>query len=44
MTDGGSKLEFLDAIDSLGAKINGIFVIFNYGIVKDFYSFTVLIL
>ncbi len=39
MTDGGSKLEFLDAIDSLGAKINGIFVIFNYGIVKDFYSF-----
>ena len=39
MTDGGSKLKFLDAIDKSGAKISGIFVIFNYGIIKDFYLF-----
>ena len=39
MTDGGSKLKFLDAIDKLGAKISGIFVIFNYGIIKDYFLF-----
>ena len=39
MTDGGSKLAFLDAIDKLGANISGIFVIFNYGIIKDYYLF-----
>ena len=39
MTDGGSKLKFLDAIDKLGATISGIFVIFNYGIIKDHYFF-----
>ena len=39
MTDGGSKLRFLDAIDRLGANIVGIFVIFNYGIIKDHYLF-----
>ena len=39
MTDGGSKLKFLDAIEKLGAKVNGIFVIFNYGIIKDYYLF-----
>ena len=39
MTDGGSKLRFLDAIHKLGAKISGIFVIFNYGIIKDYYIF-----
>ncbi len=39
MTDGGSKLGFLDAINSLGAQISGIFVIFNYGILNDFYEY-----
>ena len=39
MTDGGSKLKFLDAIDRLGANISGIFVIFNYGIIKDYFLF-----
>ena len=39
MTDGGSKMNFLDAIDKLGANIIGIFVIFNYGIIKDYYLF-----
>ena len=39
MTDGGSKLRFLDAIDKLGANITGIFVIFNYGIIKNYYLF-----
>ena len=37
MTDGGSKLKFLDAIEKLGANVSGIFVIFNYGIIKDYY-------
>ena len=37
MTDGGSKLKFLDAIEKLGANVIGIFVIFNYGIIKDYY-------
>ena len=39
MTDGGSKLKFLDAIDKLGANISGIFVIFNYGIIKNYYLY-----
>lgn len=39
MTDGGSKLIFLDAIEKLGANVSGIFVIFNYGIIKDYYLF-----
>ena len=39
MTDGRSKINFLEAIDSTGAKIIGIFVIFNYGILNDFYTF-----
>ena len=39
MTDGGSKLKFLDAIDKSGANISGIFVIFNYGIIKNYYLF-----
>ena len=37
MTDGGSKLIFLDAIKKLGANVSGIFVIFNYGIIKDYF-------
>ena len=39
MTDGGSKLKFLDAVEKLGANVSGIFVIFNYGIIKDYYLF-----
>ena len=39
MTDGGSKLKFLDAIEKLGANVSSIFVIFNYGIIKDYYLF-----
>ena len=39
MTDGGSKITFLEAINKLGAKINGIFVIFNYGIVRNQFTF-----
>ena len=37
MTDGGSKLIFLDAIKKLGANVSGIFVIFNNGIIKYYY-------
>ena len=37
MTDGGSKVKFIDAIENVGAKVNGIFVIFNYGINKNFF-------
>ena len=37
MTDGGSKLKFLDAIEKLGANVSGIFVVFNYGIIKYYY-------
>ena len=32
MTDGGSKFNFIKAISEEGAKLNAIFVIFNYGI------------
>ena len=39
MTDGGSKLRFLEAIEKIGATISGIFVIFNYGIVDKQYVF-----
>ena len=39
MTDGGSKLRFLEAIEKFGAGILGIFVIFNYGVVNEFYTF-----
>ena len=39
MTDGGSKLKFLEAIDKFGASILGILVIFNYGVVNEFYTF-----
>ena len=39
MTDGGSKLKFLDAIEKLGASVSGIFVIFNYGIIKNYSLF-----
>ncbi|MEE2695079.1 MAG: orotate phosphoribosyltransferase [Pseudomonadota bacterium] len=39
MTDGGSKLKFIEAIDSMKASISGIFVIFNYGIIKNFLTY-----
>ena len=29
----------MDAIDKFGANISGMFVIFNYGIIKDYYLF-----
>lgn len=32
MTDGGSKYQFIDAIEETGAQLIGICVIFNYGI------------
>ena len=39
MTDGGSKIKFVDAINNLDAKVIAIFVIFNYGINQDFLEF-----
>ena len=39
MTDGGSKLVFLKAIDSIRAQTKQIFVIFNYGIIDKFFNF-----
>ena len=39
MTDGGSKLVFLKAIDSIGAQTKQIFVIFNYGIMDESFNF-----
>ena len=36
MTDGGSKFNFIRAISEVGAKLNAIFVIFNYGINYDY--------
>jgi len=34
-TDGGSKLNFINAIRTAGAEVNHIFVIFYYDIFKD---------
>ena len=39
MTDGGSKLKFLKALESKDAETKIIFVIFNYGVVNNFFSF-----
>ena len=36
MTDGGSKIKFIESILRVKAKIKTIFVIFNYGINIDF--------
>ena len=36
MTDGGSKIKFIESILRVKAKIKAIFVIFNYGINIDF--------
>ncbi len=39
MTDGGSKINFLKALNDIGANIVAMFVIFNYGVIKDKYHF-----
>ncbi len=39
LTDGGSKLDFINAIENTGAKISAIFVVFNYGIFKNYFSY-----
>ena len=36
MTDGGSKIKFIESILRVKAIINSIFVVFNYGINIDF--------
>ena len=36
ITDGGSKLNFVNALTKVDAKIESIFVIFNYGIYEKF--------
>ena len=36
ITDGGSKLRFIEAIKKTGASVKAIFVIFNYGINNDY--------
>ena len=35
MTDGGSKLKFLNAIEEAKCKTLALFVIFNYGIINE---------
>ena len=35
MTDGGSKLKFLSAIEEAKCKTLALFVIFNYGIINE---------
>ena len=39
ITDGSSKYNFIDAIQKVGGRIKAIFVIFNYGINKDFLDY-----
>ena len=39
MTDGGSKVRFLEAVDKVNAETELIFVIFNYGIKNKFFYF-----
>ena len=39
MTDGGSKIKFIESIPEVKAKIKTIFVIFNYGINIDYFEF-----
>ncbi len=38
MTDGGSKVKFIESILKAKAKINMIFVVFNYGINLDYFE------
>ena len=39
ITDGGSKINFLNALSQVKAEVRGIFVIFNYGINEDYINF-----
>ena len=39
LTDGGSKLDFIRAIENKGAQVSAIFVIFNYGIFGNYFSY-----
>ena len=39
ITDGSSKYNFIDAVEEVGARIKAIFVIFNYGINKEFLEY-----
>ena len=39
ITDGSSKYNFIEAVEEVGGRIKAIFVIFNYGINKDFLEY-----
>ena len=39
ITDGSSKYNFIDAVEKVGGRIKAIFVIFNYGINKEFLEY-----
>ena len=39
MTDGGSKIKFIQALKKANANVKGIFVIFNYGINDSFLKY-----
>ena len=39
ITDGSSKYNFIEAIEKVGGRIKAIFVIFNYGINKEFLEY-----
>ena len=39
ITDGKSKYNFIDAVEKVGGRIKAIFVIFNYGINRDFLEY-----
>ncbi len=40
MTDGGSKIKFIQALKKANANVKGIFVIFNYGINDSFLKYS----
>ena len=37
LTDGGSKIDFINAIHDKGSKVIAIFVIFNYGVFNELF-------
>ena len=39
ITDGSSKYNFIEAVEEVGGQIKAIFVIFNYGINKEFLEY-----
>ena len=39
ITDGSSKYNFIEAVEEVGGRIKAIFVIFNYGINKEFLEY-----